>query len=204
MAEKSASPRASASLRSASPMLRTVGRTRTVSAPMRTCSCAMVVPPETTRVAPPLIGHAVPRPRDGDNTARENLFGTMHNRHRPTGESRCGLSARDPIWVPGRRTGFCRAAREKESRLGRRPFMPRDIIGRAQIGRAQGIPAAGMIALALGAAAFGAVAVGALAIGRLALGRVTVKRARFEALEVDELTVRKLRVREYEGPPPQA
>src|SRR4030095_16327654 len=48
MAEKSASPRASASLRSASPMVRTVGRARTVSAPIRTCSCAMVVPPEAT------------------------------------------------------------------------------------------------------------------------------------------------------------
>src|SRR6266516_625061 len=51
MAEKSASPRASASLRSASPMVRTVGRARTVSAPIRTCSCAMVVPPEATRVS---------------------------------------------------------------------------------------------------------------------------------------------------------
>src|SRR5258705_412329 len=51
MAEKSASPRVSASLRSARPMVRITGRARIVSAPMRTCSCAMVVTSRATRVA---------------------------------------------------------------------------------------------------------------------------------------------------------
>src|SRR6478752_617516 len=45
MAEKSAMPSASAFLISLRPMMRTIGRARFDSAPMRTCWCAMVVPP---------------------------------------------------------------------------------------------------------------------------------------------------------------
>src|SRR5262245_7624071 len=76
MAEKSAKPRASASLRSARRMRRTVGRARAVSAPTRTCSCAMVVPPEQSgspcrswsrRAATPIY----------INTAGENVFGAV-------------------------------------------------------------------------------------------------------------------------------
>src|SRR5262245_12880700 len=51
MAEKSARPRLSASLRSARPILRTAGRARIASAPIKTCSCAMVVPPDRPGVA---------------------------------------------------------------------------------------------------------------------------------------------------------
>src|SRR3954462_8023728 len=45
MAEKSAMPSARAFLISLRPMVRTIGRARFDSAPMRTCWCAMVVPP---------------------------------------------------------------------------------------------------------------------------------------------------------------
>src|SRR6266436_1192912 len=62
MAEKSASPRVSGSLRSARPMVRITGRARIVSAPMRTCSCAMVVTSRATRVALAFIDRAAPRP----------------------------------------------------------------------------------------------------------------------------------------------
>src|SRR2546428_8729789 len=75
MAEKSARPRASASLRSARPMRRTVGRARIGSAPMRTCSCAMVVPPEHQgRHAG--LGQRRAATRTYINTAGEDLFAT--------------------------------------------------------------------------------------------------------------------------------
>src|SRR5262249_34828985 len=198
MAEKSGRPRASASLGSARPMRHPVGRARIVSAPMRTCSCAMVVPPEhQSRHAG--LGHAVPRPQP-ILTQREK---TCSPQRRQIG------MAPPPAGRPlrfVRETSDMVAGRPRDltppttrSRPGGSPWRPRETLRRAEA-----VPATSMIALAIGAAAFGAVAVGALAIGRLALGRVTVKKARFQALEVDELTVGKLRVREYDGPPPPA
>src|SRR6478672_454000 len=198
MAEKSARPRASASLRSARPMRRTVGRARIVSAPTRTCSCAMVVPPEQAG-SPCRSWSRRAATRSYISTAGENVFGAGpadRNGTPAVARGHCGSPAGRPIfWV---RCELRLAGAENQLPDGD-PSMPRDLVRRAEA-----IPATSMIALAIGAAAFGAIAIGALAIGRLALGRVTVKRARFEALEVDELTVRKLRVREYEGPPPQA
>src|SRR5262249_47367240 len=73
MAEKSAKPRASASLRSARRMRRTVGRARAVSAPTRTCSCAMVVPPQQSG-SPCRCWSRRAAPPDYINTEREDLF----------------------------------------------------------------------------------------------------------------------------------
>src|SRR5262245_58784379 len=77
MAEKSARPRASASLRSARPMRRTVGRARIVSATMRTCSCAMVVPPEQTKVAIPVLITPCRDPGAILTRVGENSFGAV-------------------------------------------------------------------------------------------------------------------------------
>src|SRR5262245_7306558 len=193
MAEKSAKPRASASLRSARRMRRTVGRARAVSAPTRTCSCAMVVPPEQSgspcrswsrRAATPTY----------INTAGENVFGAVPADRNGTPAVGQGIAVRvRDVRYAEKGAGATLAPADDENQLpDGDPSMPRDIVRRAEA-----IPATSMIALAIGAAAFGAVAV-----GRLALGGMTVKKARFQALEVDELTVRKLRVREYDGPPP--
>src|SRR5262249_10414944 len=194
MAEKSAKPRASASLRSARPMRRTVGRARIVSAPMRTCSCAMVVPPE--QAGSPCRSWS----RRAATRSYINVFGAGPADRNDTpaiAAGHCGSPAGPPICC--RDPGATSPAGEENPLPDGDPSMPRDIVRRAEA-----IPATSMIALAIGAAAFGAIAVGALAIGRVAPARMTVKKARFQALEVDELTVRKLRVREYDGPPPPA
>src|SRR5262249_28901898 len=190
MAEKSARPRASASLRSARPVRRTVGRARIVSAPMRTCSCAMVVPPEHQgRHAG--LGHAVPRPEP-----------ILTQREKTCSPQRWQIGMAPP--PAGRPLRF---VRETSDMVAGHPrdLTPPTTRSKPPTGTLHdAVPAGSMIALAMGAAAFGAVAAGAPAIGRLALGRVTVKKARFQALEVDELTGGNLRVREYDGPPPPA
>src|SRR5262245_5940657 len=79
MAEKSARPRLSASLRSANPILRTTGRVRIDSAPIKTCGCAMVVPPDRPGVVTPgaVSSHRSRRAATSDsfNAARRNPFG---------------------------------------------------------------------------------------------------------------------------------
>src|SRR6516165_10382476 len=66
MAEKSDIPRASASLRSTTPMVRITSGPGVDSARMRAWTSVMLVPPRKRRIAPRLYGsrraHAVPRP----------------------------------------------------------------------------------------------------------------------------------------------
>src|ERR1700704_4768521 len=136
-------PRRSASAISAKPMVRTVGRVRIDSAPMRTWTCAMVVPPaksgrEAGRGSS--IGHAVAAtwvkstPQDG----LVRTLATILHPNEPFGT--------EVIPV---------ALSQRRERQGGRPCVVMLLADQKPP------PATSMLALAVGAAAFGAVAVGA-------------------------------------------